>query len=47
MPAGRWIGFGLVWLALSLFTFELIATAGGSWRSPWRLRRSEQVRGGR
>ncbi len=24
MPVGRWIGFGLVWVALSLFTFELI-----------------------
>ena len=24
MPVGRWIGFGLVWLALSMFTFELI-----------------------
>jgi chloramphenicol-sensitive protein RarD len=22
MPAGRWIGFGLVWLALVLFTVE-------------------------
>jgi chloramphenicol-sensitive protein RarD len=24
MPVGRWIGFGLVWVALSIFTFELI-----------------------
>jgi chloramphenicol-sensitive protein RarD len=24
MPTGRWIGFGLVWVALSLFTFELV-----------------------
>ena len=24
MPVGRWIGFALVWLALSIFTFELI-----------------------
>jgi len=24
MPAGRWIGFFLVWIALALFTFELI-----------------------
>jgi chloramphenicol-sensitive protein RarD len=24
MPAGRWIGFGLVWIALSMFTTEAI-----------------------
>lgn len=24
MPPGRWIGFGLVWLALALFTFEAL-----------------------
>ena len=24
MPAGRWVGFVLVWVALSIFTFELI-----------------------
>ena len=24
MPAGRWIGFGLVWVALAIFTAELI-----------------------
>ncbi len=24
MPAGRWIGFSLVWLALSLFTYEAV-----------------------
>ena len=24
MPPGRWVGFGLVWIALSMFTFELI-----------------------
>jgi chloramphenicol-sensitive protein RarD len=24
MPVGRWVGFTLVWLALALFTFELI-----------------------
>ncbi|NYI99559.1 chloramphenicol-sensitive protein RarD [Nocardioides thalensis] len=24
MPAGRWIGFGLVWVALSIFTFEAL-----------------------
>ena len=32
MPAGRWIGFVLVWLALSIFTCELIApSAPPSW----------------
>ena len=24
MPPGRWIGFSLVWIALTLFTFELV-----------------------
>lgn len=24
MPTGRWIGFGIVWLALALFTFEAV-----------------------
>jgi chloramphenicol-sensitive protein RarD len=24
MPTGRWIGFGLVWVALVIFTFELV-----------------------
>jgi chloramphenicol-sensitive protein RarD len=24
MPTGRWVGFGLVWIALCLFTFELV-----------------------
>jgi chloramphenicol-sensitive protein RarD len=24
MPLGRWIGFMLVWVALAIFTFELI-----------------------
>jgi chloramphenicol-sensitive protein RarD len=24
MPTGRWVGFGLVWVALSIFTYELI-----------------------
>ena len=24
MPAGRWIGFALVWVALAVFTFELV-----------------------
>jgi chloramphenicol-sensitive protein RarD len=24
MPAGRWIGFGLVWVALVLFTAEAV-----------------------
>ncbi|WP_309136373.1 EamA family transporter RarD [Nocardioides campestrisoli] len=25
MPAGRWVGFGLVWLALALFTAEMVS----------------------
>jgi chloramphenicol-sensitive protein RarD len=25
MPAGRWIGFGLVWIALALFTIEAVS----------------------
>ena len=24
MPAGRWIGFGLVWVALAIFTVEAV-----------------------
>jgi chloramphenicol-sensitive protein RarD len=24
MPPGRWIGFGLVWIALAVFTYEVI-----------------------
>ena len=24
MPPSRWIGFGLVWIALAIFTFEAI-----------------------
>jgi chloramphenicol-sensitive protein RarD len=24
MPAGRWIGFALVWVALAIFTLDLV-----------------------
>lgn len=27
MPTGRWIGFGLVWLALAIFTVDLVRSA--------------------
>jgi chloramphenicol-sensitive protein RarD len=30
MPAGRWIGFALVWLALSVFTWERLAYIRGT-----------------
>ena len=30
MPAGRWIGFVLVWIALVVFTVEAINTGAAS-----------------
>ncbi len=36
MPAGRWLGFVLVWLALLIFTVEAVATAAAS--SGWPRR---------
>ena len=27
MPTARWVGFGLVWLALVIFTVDLVRTA--------------------
>ncbi len=30
MSTGRWIGFGIVWLALAIFTFDLVRQRGGA-----------------
>lgn len=32
MPAGRWIGFGIVWIALAIFTYEAVAYRRGQLR---------------
>jgi len=34
MPAGRWIGFGLVWVALAVFTYETIRFRRATLRAP-------------
>jgi chloramphenicol-sensitive protein RarD len=33
MPAERWIGFGIVWLALLILTVDMIVAARGSRRA--------------
>ena len=30
MPAGRWVGFVLVWVALAIFTVEAVTTTGAA-----------------
>jgi len=32
MPASRWLGFGLVWLALAVFTGDALRNAHGARR---------------
>ena len=27
MPAARWVGFGLVWVALAIFTVDLVRSS--------------------
>lgn len=38
MPASRWIGFALVWLALAIFTFDAVRKARGGPAFPRRKR---------
>jgi chloramphenicol-sensitive protein RarD len=43
MPPGRWIGFALVWLALSVFTWERLAYVRGTRTDARNARRSSSA----
>lgn len=47
MPPGRWAGFSLVWIALSLLTWDGLREARGRWQAGVTARRAAPSRYGR